>query len=269
MSSPSRVGLLHRRLRSRSRRERRHRLPTDRRILQGRRRGPNPSVRPLSGGSQTAGGSWETSRPTCHRSAGSESITRLHGPTIPAHRPGNALERPRDPARHPSAVEAAGLRDDGFTVDGAAVDRGGHHRDGAGDRFEAGRRIRISPCRPSARVRCRSPGRNSSPAPSIRTTTIPTPGAVRRPKSIRGQVIGRRMAGLQDAPSSVRRRDRVSAELDGDGPREFLQPRRTGIVPHRFLPRPGLFGFRPPIHLPPAPASSPIGSRRRRYCPPS
>ena len=62
------------------------------------------------------------------------------------------------------------------------------------------------------------------------------------------------MAGLQDTPSSVRRRDRFSAEFDGDGTRELLQPGRTGIVPHRFLPRSGLFGFRPPIHHPPAPA---------------
>jgi len=122
---------------------------------------------------------------------------------LPAHRPGNPLERAGNPTGNPSAVEAPGLRDNLLTVNCAPVHLRGHHRDRARDWRESGVWPRVGPCGLWGRPCCAYQVVICCPALPLapRRTGCGTQDAVG--KGVTRQVVRRGMTGLQPLDARV------------------------------------------------------------------
>ncbi len=143
-----------------------------------------------------AGWSLDRSNVVEHRTDRRSPRASTHQNMVPA----SALVRARHVVRDPPAVEAAVVRVDAFVVDPALVERLRVERPVIADRLECGRRLRVGPARLGRDERNRRPRRRSSPHPSTRTRTVAPPGAGDRTIDELGcHVVGRRLAGLQDA----------------------------------------------------------------------
>ena len=158
------------------------------------------------------------------------------GARSPEPAAGCALERTGDPVGDPAAVELARLGPDDLAVHRDPGDPPGVQRDMVGQGAVAGGRPRIEP---------RRGGHHQIAGDQVEIVggafELAERGARGGPQAAvderdPGQVVGRRVAGLQDPQRGVGGGDPRLAQEHLDPLTGGVHRRRPGVVPHRFLP---------------------------------
>src|SRR5215204_3196709 len=163
---------------------------------------------------------------------------------LPAQRAGTALKGAYDLGGDPAAVEAPLLHPDLLPVDPAGVHERGVEGNVVLKGREGGDRVRVGPGgsplfspvgldvvvarRPLPLTKGRAPGH------------APSGLEVLHPDVLRGDVVDRRVARLQDPLGARRVGERDPAKDHFDAPLRVLEPWRARVIPDGFLPRTGL-----------------------------